>query len=107
MFGGAYLSEAYSSPTGRIVADIAGDDDDDDDYNDDDYGDDDYDDSDDDDDNDDDNDDDDVESDDDDDDNNNNMMIMAIDIYMYATLLTGVGEIFSCRQTHLSDSIEW
>ena len=57
MFGGAYLSEAYSSPTGRIVADIAGDydddndrsknsdgidddnynSDDDDDYNDDDY----------------------------------------------------------------------
>ena len=26
MFGGTYLSEAYSSPTGRIVADIAGDD---------------------------------------------------------------------------------
>ena len=31
MLGGAYLSEAYSSPAGRIVADIAGDDDDDDD----------------------------------------------------------------------------
>jgi hypothetical protein len=105
VFGGANFSEAYSGPTGRTVADIAGDDDDDGDddidcsgtsdgiIDDDDY----------------DSDDDDYDGDYDDDDanNSNKMMIMAIDICMYAALLIGVGEIFSSRQAHLSDSIEW